>query len=167
MESKISLTFLLETVNDAEWRSPIQHNTGIISKFKLDEIERITCHDVSFRWFCKNTWFTCKKLTDVSKVGIETKTLLGIDLLSFKEGFPNYLDDLTQHSTEFGIRTSQIVLSLSDEIYDRLYDCYSKLEPITDKKSLVYTTEQLNRKIHTKTLNNVIGLDDLILNNND
>ena len=167
MLPKISLQFLYSSIDDAEWRGPIQNfeNTG----FSPDTLKPdIKYNDAKFSWFCKNVWFTCIRMIDIKKEDVKVEIILGIDMLSFPEGFPMHFNmDYTNHSTQFGLRSSQILLNLSNEEYSQLYDYYSKLPKITNDKSLVYTSKELNREIRTKTLDNVIGLDDLLNNGDD
>ena len=167
MLAKISFPFLYSSIDNAEWRGLIQNLNSTVFNWKTHKSD-IKAYNIQFSWFCNNVWFTCIKLIDIEGENLKTEAILGIDILTFPEGFPTrFQTDYTAHSTELGLRSSQILLNLSDEDYCKLYDYYSKLPSITNRKSLVYTIDQLKRDVHTKTLDNIIGLDDSISEEND
>lgn len=165
MDYDIYLDAIFESIKNAEYRSEIvdSKNKGI--KVTPESIQTIKMYDVWFNWYYEGIWFRCKKFIDILDKTVKGNNILGIDILKLKSPNRWEADFDTEHPTELGTRYSQIILKLSDDNFTKIYEYYSKLEPLTNSITYVTSREQWNRKVQNKEVNNVPELFDKLLTN--
>lgn len=131
MNTQISIEFLKETMENADFRSEVITNAYNFWHWDSKKENGVKDHycSIRFYWCCDDVWYICRRDSCLTDESLPPMVQVGIDNTKFKNG---KLDSLLQHPVKGKSRSVQMIFDLSDDDFVDLASRYYVLDPIHD-----------------------------------